>query len=96
MIKPVVDLSEVDKAKAAINGLGASPNLTAEAARVEALRSAYSVTAPEPQRQNDSDRPKGDVIFNQYNTSPRALSEAEIYRQTRSQLVGLREEIFKL
>ena len=96
VIKPVVDLSEVDKAKEAINGLGASPNLTAEAVRAEALRSAYSVTAPEPQRQNDSDRPKGDVIFNQYNTSPRALSEAEIYRQTRSQLVGLREEIFKL
>ena len=55
VIKPVVDLSEVDKAKEAINGLGVSPNLTAEAARAEALRSVYSVTAPESQRQNDSD-----------------------------------------
>ena len=46
--------------------------------------------------QNDDKSPRGDVIFNQYNTSPKALSEVEIYRQTRSQLVGLREEIFKL
>ena len=98
-IKPVVDLSEVEAAKKTISDLGASPNLSAAAnltAAGAAARSVYQIRAASPEEQKDVRSNMRDVVFNQYNTSPKALSEADIYRQTRSQLVGVREELFKL
>lgn len=98
-IKPVVDLSEVEAAKKTISDLGASPNLSAAAnltAAGAAARSVYQIKAASPEEQKDIRSNMRDVVFNQYNTSPKALSEADIYRQTRSQLVGVREELFKL
>lgn len=93
-IRPVVDLSEVNDASKAISDLGTSVPTSLGMANAVAAKLAANQEPAKPQ--NDDKSPRGDVIFNQYNTSPKALSEAEIYRQTRSQLVGLREEIFKL
>jgi hypothetical protein len=33
---------------------------------------------------------KAPIVYNQYNTSPKALSPAEIYRQTKNQLSSMR------
>jgi hypothetical protein len=87
-ITPVLDLSEVRKDAARVGGwLSAKPisvgtaYYTAQdaAARYEANRDA--------QVENESLANHAEsVVYNQYNNSPKALSSAEIYRQTKNQL----------
>ena len=36
------------------------------------------------------------LVFNQYNNSPKALSEAEIYRQTRNQIEQVKGAMYEL
>ena len=34
----------------------------------------------------DDSSSQGDITFNQYNSSPKAISDADIYRQTKNQI----------
>lgn len=88
-ITPVLDLTGVKKEAGKIEGMLASNVLTSGTgyAKVQNTASGY-----EQNRNNvapdDSDG-RGDppmVQFNQYNTSPKALSSADIYRNTSNQL----------
>jgi tape measure domain-containing protein len=89
-ITPVLDLSAVQSQSGALNSM-----LTPETLQV---RGAYmsASSADDGYRANQeailaeksgyaTDR-GGDTIFNQYNNSPKALSQTEIYRQTKNQL----------
>lgn len=85
-ITPVLDLSNVKKAAYQIGDLlGANPimaNLTYANAR-----DASSGFESNDQANRDYDSSGGDTItFNQYNTSPKALSPSEVYRQTKNQI----------
>lgn len=79
VITPVLDLSE---AKAGADDLRSM--FGNEAFRgVQNAASGIGARSSEESSQNGSQKT---VVFNQYNTSPKALSEAEIYRQTKSSI----------
>ena len=99
-IKPVMNLDNitegVDQMQQLLNQDSLVAPVTAQMASQAAAQPA--VTA-QPQPQTAGDRPFGDaqsVVFNQYNTSPRELSTAEIYRQTHNQLSQVREAMYQL
>lgn len=99
-IKPVMNLDNitegVDQMQKLLNQDSLVAPVTAQMASQAAAQPA--VTA-QPQPQATGDRPFGDaqsVVFNQYNTSPRELSTAEIYRQTHNQLSQVREAMYQL
>jgi tape measure domain-containing protein len=87
-IRPVLDLSNVQKNAGALNGMLTPAPLSVQtaydqAAGVNAVRTYNEDLA---QRNADLDQQQRAIAFYQYNNSPKALSPAEIYRQTRNQL----------
>lgn len=89
VITPVLDLSSIKKDAGGIDAL-LDPNGSrtfspdSSYAKASYVASSYaSNQAAAAEAQNGSDSP---VTFNQYNNSPKALSSAEIYRQTKNQL----------
>lgn len=79
VITPVLDLSE---AKAGADDLRSMFG-TESFRGVQNAASGIGARSSEESSQNGSQKT---VVFNQYNTSPKALSEAEIYRQTKSSI----------
>lgn len=91
-ITPVLDLSLIRKDAETIGSMFRTTPISLEGT----IRSAKDASAGfEDNRQttadNDADSRGGDTIYNQYNTSPKALSSAEIYRQTKNQLSKAKE-----
>jgi len=95
-ITPVLDLSNVRKDAGRIGSM-----LTTAPISVGGSYSRAQVVSDTVQDnraaadQQASVTNNQDVTFNQYNTSPKALSSAEIYRQTRNQLSIAKEELTK-
>lgn len=85
-IKPIVDMSEVNKASGIIDGLGISNKVVPKASFEAAASISNSVN--EGDVPNDSTESEGSstTTFIQNNYSPKALSRAEIYRNTNNQL----------
>lgn len=88
-IAPILDLTNVERSAARLSGiLGAGSTMTAELtyAQTAALASTSSdgdtVTGPTPIKQ---------IKFEQNNYSPEALSNSDIYRQTRNQITMAKE-----
>lgn len=89
-ITPVLDLSQVERDSKRLGSMLPSGQLNLDGT----ADLATSVQAETDNDGSDDDRPrggdddpKGDVYnFNQYNHSPKALSKADIYRQTKNQL----------
>ena len=84
-ITPVLDLTNVRKQASSIGDLlAASPlSVTATARSAEDTASIYdSKKSSGP----DDSSSQGDITFNQYNSSPKAISDADIYRQTKNQI----------
>lgn len=86
-IMPVLDLSDISESSKNLGSLfGRVPiAATASYSKAQIALAAYQA------RQMDVDRlrefqEEGRTIFNQYNTSPKALDRVEIYRQTKNQL----------
>ena len=79
VITPVLDLSE---AKASADDLRSM--FGAETFR--GVQNAASGIGSRPSEQSSQNGSGKTVIFNQYNNSPKALSETEIYRQTKSSI----------
>ncbi len=90
-IRPIIDLEGVRSGVAAINGLLPSGSAMDTQGYIRASNIAQdrSNTAT-PVKEPNGDSP---VVFNQYNNSPKALSEAEIYRQTRNQLSVIKQRL---
>jgi tape measure domain-containing protein len=85
-ISPIVDMSLVEKAGERVNNLFSTATL--DLAPVLSNVSSISTGVTTPMSPNQTTINEGTkVVFNQTNNSPRALSEIEIYRQTRNQLL---------
>lgn len=89
-IRPVLDLSEVRKDANKIKGMFHSPNLALNSTYTNAATASSGYQAVVDQRGEVADTTsavQGDnITFVQNNNSPKALSAAEIYRQTKNQL----------
>lgn len=77
VIKPILDLSNVQAGVRTLNGIFGNN---------QAL-----IANPNANLQNGQYSANGNVVFNQYNTSPKALSRYEIYRDTRNMLNSFRQ-----
>jgi tape measure domain-containing protein len=86
VVTPVLDLSSVKKTAGDVGRLLAGNTISVDSAysKAKAISEARmsNVSAENP----GGEIPTKSVTFNQYNNSPKALSPAEIYRQTNNQL----------
>ena len=95
-ITPVLDLSAVKRDAALIGSA-----LSTDAIRVDsAFRQAAIISSENdgdgPNGSNGSEGNSGDTInYTQNNNSPKALSTAEIYRNTKNQMSKTKEELAK-
>ena len=91
-IRPVLDLSSIQKDASLISGILAPPQLSldttysAAVATAAALRANQTPTAMDTSTQASATKTSEPIQFIQYNNSPKALSNIEIYRQTRNQI----------
>ena len=84
-ITPVLDLSKVQKDASGLNGLLGNQKVTAK---------AIALTQNQPATNTESvEASSGNVMFEQNIYSPKELSAAEIYRQTRNQITIAKEEL---
>lgn len=87
VITPVLDLSSVKKDASTIGSMFATKPISVDAvysSAQDASEGYYNNQKPNP---DDPGTSSGDTFtYNQYNTSPKALSTGEIYRQTKNQL----------
>jgi tape measure domain-containing protein len=85
VISPVLDLTQIKKDAGQINQLLDMPELDVSAS-YKAAKNAGSGYESNRANSDDIDNPSGGDVYNytQNNTSPKALSSAEIYRQTRN------------
>lgn len=95
VIAPVLDLNSFRKDAAGINGILASKALEAS---VSAQNAQLISTTTEAQQRARADaeahQTAGTIVeLTQINNSPKALSQAEIYRQTKNQLSTLKEAL---
>lgn len=90
VISPELDLTNVQQAAGVLNGMLAPRPLTVDAGYSAAAASLGGFQSNQATATVNENTPANIVEFNQYNNSPKALSEAEIYRQTRNQLSSLK------
>ena len=95
VIRPVVDISEAEKRMQALDALMASANgQTYNEAYSRAVTAQQSFNTSRASADVDKTENKQTVInYKQVNNSPKALSNGEIYRQTKNQLSQLRSRV---
>ena len=88
-IKPILDLTEMQKQAKGINNFLPAIGVTAQAAN------AARPTAPIAVDNSDKNSQNGvtNITFNQTNNSPEALDAATIYRQTHTQLAMAKDKL---
>lgn len=96
-ITPVLDLSSVAKEAGKLGAMLGTEPLNVSGSYAVAANMARVMNA---QNGSDSTTVANDsnvqnVVFNQYNNSPKELSSAEIYRQTRNQISRAKEALSK-
>jgi len=86
-ITPVIDLTEATKGFNALNNLSKSQiiNATASSSTASSISASNAAASAAIAASQTASIGKS-LTFNQYNTSPVALSDATIYRQTKNQL----------
>lgn len=96
VIRPVLDLSSVEKDASSISGMLAPNALNVDKSTTRATRLMQNSNRNDGQAGGYSDgtRETGDTYI-QNNYSPKALSASEIYRQTKNQLSGIKEGLPK-
>jgi tape measure domain-containing protein len=86
-IRPVVDLTEIEKGGSRIKDLfGTSPVSLNLAGKVSASLANKSKDINPTEVDKDAVKTGTEISFTQINNSPKALSRAEIYRQTKNQI----------
>lgn len=84
-ITPVLDLSKIQENASLISNLLTPPTLVVDSAYARATVLAEAQQAASPTATEDT--PYGTTVnYNQYNTSPKAISTADVYRNTKNQL----------
>lgn len=88
IIAPVLDLTNVQKEATKIDGWLTTPNIVVDTSKTYAssIASDQQRQTPVPSEQKDILTPSQTIMFEQNNYSPKALSEVELYRQTKNQL----------
>jgi tape measure domain-containing protein len=88
VIRPVLDLSEVEKKASSIGNILSAKPLSVDSSYAKAREAAAGYRSNELalQELELEQFEKASLSFTQINNSPRALSNAEIYRQTKNQL----------
>ena len=92
VIRPVVDLSEVESGGALVNDLfnrTTAISLDTAVARSNSIATGMSA-APSVDAQGNVINEGAKIVLNQTNYSPKALSRSEIYRQTHNQMIPLK------
>jgi hypothetical protein len=92
-ITPVLDLSSVKSSASQIGGMLTTKPLTVDASVATAKIASAGYTANQEalaELTAASSTTNNNVTFNQTNTSPKALSTADIYRQTNNQISKVR------
>ena len=94
VIKPILDLSNVKKNAATLNGLMPSPVITAKISTDQAVKiSDQQAASSTAQAGQAGQAPITHVNFEQNNYSPDPLPAIEIYRQTNNQLARVKSMI---
>lgn len=86
IVRPVLDLTDVKKDAAQIGSLLGSQPLKVDTSAAKAKDASAGYSANQQARQDVGTEPGDSFEFTQINNSPKALSNAEIYRQTNNQL----------
>jgi tape measure domain-containing protein len=96
VIRPVIDLTAIEEGANRINGLMPSPTLSINTSSDTATSVALQEQANNARLslEADPDLKTGTTVnFTQNNNSPKALSTAEVYRQTQNQLSTLKGDL---
>lgn len=96
-IRPELDLSGFRSAAGQMNGIfsSASPTLTLDNSRAMAVSTASALEEDDIERAMSVRGSGATVNYTQNNYSPKALSEGEIYRTSRSLIPRIKEELEK-
>jgi tape measure domain-containing protein len=94
-IAPVLDLTGVKKDASQLGSLFTSAPITVEATYTKAAVAADTYQANQAATAEAQTAANNTFNYNQYNNSPKALSNAEIYRQTKNQLSTVKEALDK-
>jgi tape measure domain-containing protein len=87
VITPVVDMTNVTDGAGQINRvLAGTVPIDVSTSRTHAVSASIATGGGSPSSDGAQPTQNGNVIFNQYNSSPKALSTAEVYRNTKNQL----------
>jgi hypothetical protein len=92
VISPVLDLTQVQRDAAAMNGIFGQNGITAGVSYGQASALSLATTASMNSATNAAPMVK-EVKFEQIINSPTTLSNADIYRQTKSQIQLAKEEL---
>lgn len=93
-ITPVLDLSSVKKDAGQIGSLLSAQQVAIDSAYAKAKSIADSrAVTTSSDTSATTPAPSPSVTYNQYNNSPKALTAAEIYRQTNNQLSRIKEAL---
>jgi hypothetical protein len=93
-IKPVLDLSDVKKTAGTIDKvLAGSVPISIGTSYTQAKNTSGGFPTNQPPGDDPTNGSGTKVTFNQYNSSPKTLSTAEIYRQTNNQLSKVKEVV---
>jgi hypothetical protein len=96
-IRPILDLSDIRSKASQVSGLLQPPTLSMGTSNDVARSVSLQEQAHNAQLILDASKAdgssKGDITYIQNNTSPKALSTVELYRQTRNQLSTLKGDL---
>lgn len=100
-IKPVLDLSQVEEQAGRLDEILPQEEIATTLTSTATAQLAGRVVTSTPVKSNDTAPSETynqgtSLVFNQYNNSPKALSEAEIYRQTRNQIEQVKGAMYEL
>lgn len=100
-IKPVLDLSQVEEQASRLDEILPKEEIAGTLTTTATAQLAGRVVTSNPVKSNDTAASETynqgtSLVFNQYNNSPKALSEAEIYRQTRNQIEQVKGAMYEL
>lgn len=100
-IRPVLDLSQVEEQAGRLDEILPQEEIASTLTSTATAQLAGRVVTSTPAKSNDTAPSETynqgtSLVFNQYNNSPKALSEAEIYRQTRNQIEQVKGAMYEL
>jgi len=100
-IRPVLDLSQVEEQAGRLDEILPKEEITGTLATTATAQLAGRVARSTPTQTDgnaisETYNQGTSLVFNQYNNSPKALSEAEIYRQTRNQIEQVKGAMYEL